>query len=77
MGMFDSVYFTCPTPKCKNRIEVQSKAGECILETFDEDYVPYEIAKDIKGDPAYCPVCKKHFRVVDDSDFANVRMKLE
>lgn len=55
MGMFDSVYLRCP--KCNDTVEVQSKAGECYLRTYDQDEVPTVIAADINGEEAYCKDC--------------------
>lgn len=52
MGMFDTVYFNCPS--CKARIEVQSKAGHCKLGTYKSRSVPPEIARDIHGKTVYC-----------------------
>ena len=33
MGCFNTVTMVCPN--CKNLIEIQSKRGSCMLETFD------------------------------------------
>ncbi len=63
MGMFDSVYFPCPTPRCTNDIEVQSKAGECVLASYSPDEVPVEIAIDIGGESAWCNKCERTFTV--------------
>ncbi len=52
MGMFDSVYATCP--HCDERVEFQSKAGVCELKRYHMDSVPPEIARDIDGDTEAC-----------------------
>ena len=38
MGMFNSVIYTCP--KCKCKIENQTKSGSCELETYPHYAVP-------------------------------------
>lgn len=45
MGMFDSVRGRCP--HCRKEVMLQSKAGECLLDTYDIESVPVEIAKDL------------------------------
>lgn len=62
MGLFDSVMFQCP--KCKGTVEVQSKAGDCILKEYPEDDVPTAIAADIDGEVYWCVVCSEDFRVI-------------
>ena len=52
MGMFDSVFATCPT--CDKEIEFQSKAGECRLKRYSINSVPPEIAVDISGHTETC-----------------------
>ena len=52
MGLFDSVYFTCPN--CKTEIEVQSKALDPCMYVFPPEAVPIEIANEIIGDHYPC-----------------------
>ena len=59
MGMFDSVYVECP--HCGEKVEFQSKAGDCYLATIDQEEVPIEIANDIVGDTIYCERCDGRF----------------
>jgi NMD protein affecting ribosome stability and mRNA decay len=61
MGLFDSVYLACP--KCGLSIEVQSKAGDCLMDSYSSDTVPKRIAVDIDGDDAYCEGCGTSWRV--------------
>ncbi len=76
MGMFDRVWFKCPS--CGEDVEVQSKAGNCFLSDFDQGSVPLEIAKDIGGEPAYCRKCQNHFHVVcDDTQYDTRKMRLK
>ena len=40
MGMYDSVNYKEPCPKCaSNKVSYQSKAGRCVLDTVE----PYEV----------------------------------
>lgn len=61
MGMFDTVNFACPN--CDANVDVQSKAGDCILRDISQWDVPTNIATDICGNEAYCEACKKSFTV--------------
>ena len=45
MGMFDSVFATCP--ECHKKLEFQSKAGPCDLKRYNHKSVPAEIAQDL------------------------------
>jgi hypothetical protein len=63
MGMFDSVYFPCRTEGCEGNIEVQSKAGECVLASYSPESVPIAIAVDIAGESAWCRTCNRYFTV--------------
>ena len=62
MGLFDSVYFTCPN--CKASLEAQSKAGDCCMDTIDPYEVPVGIAKDIENKVLNCGECGRSYRVV-------------
>ena len=64
MGMFDSVIHDCPN--CSERIEWQSKAGECLLSTFPSENVPIAIAKEINGDVETCPGCGRRYKITVD-----------
>jgi len=44
MGMFDSVWFNCPN--CGERMEAQSKGGECYLNNYTPEAVPMDVALD-------------------------------
>lgn len=55
MGMYDSVWASCP--KCATNVEFQSKAGACTLAYYTLDAVPVEIAHDINGDSERCTAC--------------------
>ena len=76
MGMFDSVIGKCPTCEV-GLVEFQSKVGECILENYELDEVPINIAKDIKGDGGVCTECGEVFNIVPEEDIPEtVRMKI-
>jgi len=74
MGMFDSVYFTCP--KCNESLEVQSKADDCLLMTYTPDSVPKAIAKDINGETFACTWCGTELKVVKSKKVKTVKMKI-
>lgn len=61
MGMFDRVVFTCPS--CGASVEVQSKSGDCMLDSFGPDMVPIQIAASIEGDTVHCESCNGTFVV--------------
>lgn len=75
MGLFDEVAFTCPT--CNALILHQSKAGECILSTFDSDAVSAEVAQDILGEHAYCNACNEGFQIITHTPIATVSLTLK
>ena len=52
MGMFDRLYVSCP--ECHEDVEFQSKAGECLLESYDVVDVPVAIAIDLDGETSTC-----------------------
>lgn len=54
MGMFDSVVMRCD---CGGMIEVQSKAGDCLLRSYDAHAVPSRIAVDVNGQYGACDRC--------------------
>lgn len=56
MGMFDSVFASCP--ECLEKVEFQSKAGECRGHYYSTEAVPYVIATALEGTSRECPVCK-------------------
>lgn len=75
MGMFDSVMFRCP--ECGNRIEEQSKVGDCLLHTFDSHEVPTDIAADIDKCVVFCENCKGDFVIGNVYQLqASVHMRL-
>lgn len=54
MGMFDRVWVRCD---CGNRVEFQSKAGDCCLRDYTLDDVPARIAADLIGNSERCQKC--------------------
>lgn len=61
MGCFDSVWFKCPG--CLEKVEVQSKAGDCALRSYEPLNAPTEILTDIAGRPIDCDHCGKALTV--------------
>ena len=75
MGLYDSVMFSCP--KCHEKVYVQSKAGECLLQTFLSATVPVEVASDILDQTFYC-VCGAHLVIKsDDAIVRTISMKVD
>jgi hypothetical protein len=59
---YDTVWFECP--KCKNVIKRQVRAGACLLNDYEQDSVPVEIARELASSNAvYCEWCKQKFDV--------------
>jgi len=56
MGMFDTIRIKCP--KCGNYIEEQSKAGDCLLNTYDLEEAPVALIQDVSGIEYECNSCK-------------------
>lgn len=63
MGMFDSVMAECP--RCKSRVEFQSKAGECYCNVYTIETAPREVLEDVINDPHFCSKCGEWFALID------------
>ena len=63
MGMFDSVLFDCPG--CGTELDIQSKAGNCLLNRYRMPDIPPAIAGDIINREVVCHniKCRKVFKV--------------
>jgi len=68
MGMFDSVMIPCP--KCGNKVEAQTKSGDCILAVYDfpgsgENPAPDCVMEDVnRHSPCICECgCKFHVNI--------------
>lgn len=61
MGMFDRVHVACV---CGKSNEIQSKAGECLLNDYIPSNAPREIVNDLDGEVLECRGCgqKIHFK---------------
>jgi hypothetical protein len=65
MGMFDTVYATCP--KCKNQMMDQIKHGPCDMVTYRiADEMDLDDAMLVHGSSMYCSKCKIGFDVITD-----------
>lgn len=62
MGMFDTVVTNCP--KCGERNEIQTKAGDCCLDVYEIDSVPVEIARSLDGQERWCDKCGHKYKTV-------------
>lgn len=72
MGMFDSVYASCP--RCDESVEFQSKAGECRLSGYSPNSVPIVIALDLHNSSKTCPKCNKEVTLCMLQHISNVPM---
>lgn len=62
MGMCDTVHISCP--KCNEVDEVQTKAGDCLLQEYDLDDAPPEILASLaRRDPFTCLKCGTQYKV--------------
>jgi len=64
MGMFDTVRIKCP--KCGEHIEEQSKAGDCMLNTYDLENAPPALIQDVSGIEYECYSCKAKLIVLSE-----------
>ena len=56
MGMFDSVVFDCPA--CNGAVlEIQSKAGPCVLAVYSTGAVPPSVAESVIEKSTCCQTC--------------------
>jgi endogenous inhibitor of DNA gyrase (YacG/DUF329 family) len=62
MGMYDIVMVPCPT--CGERIESQSKSGDCVLATYRLEDAPDAVLLDVnRHAPFVCAKCGTSFAV--------------
>lgn len=74
MGMSDSVWFKCPN--CGERMEAQSKGGECYMNNYNPGTVPYDVARDARiWQP--CQGCKKAYRILPVKEPELVALEIE
>lgn len=59
MGLFDSVWGSCPYEDCDGLIEWQSKALNSAMRNFPPAKVPVPIALDIENEPRPCDKCNR------------------
>ena len=60
MGMFDSVFVSCP--RCGEDNEIQTKNGKCILGRYDLVNAPPEVLLGVKGNHE-CDSCGEWFNI--------------
>jgi len=60
--MFDEVRFGCPG--CGEVIKVQSKAGDCFLNSYSSVSVPLAIAADLSKEELTCQKCGRKWEVL-------------
>lgn len=69
MGVFDSVVIRCD---CGEEVEFQSKAGDCLLETFNIVNVPPAIALDLDRQEEHC----KCGRTIKINTYSDIRLDI-
>lgn len=66
MGCYDIILFNCR--KCGAEMDAQSKSGPCMLDEFDMDSVPEDVAVDAnRHAPFVCDCGESHTFVVNPS----------
>lgn len=73
MGMFDTVVFKCS--RCGGRVELQSKAGDCILAEYSASEVPVAIAVDVQGESVKCDGCGTRMSLQPYASTLTVQMR--
>lgn len=63
MGVYDTVLVPCPN--CGEKIDFQSKSGDCTLAVYELENAPDDVLLDInRHDPHTCTKCKTKFTVI-------------
>lgn len=70
MGMFDRIYADCPT--CCKPMEFQTKAGDCVMDSFSLEDAPGPLLRDVINDPHYCRHCDQWAVLYDPAFPPNV-----
>ena len=74
MGMFDSIYFRCQD--CGEKIEAQSKSGDCALNKYDHSSVPKSVAEDANRHAPFgckCGAAYEFYGIEEESVYLKVR----
>ncbi len=74
MGVYDCIKFKCPS--CGEEIVVQSKSGECTLETYEFTSVPISVAYDANRDAPFECDCGSFWAFGNLPDFDNAEISL-
>ena len=61
MGLFDTILVPCP--KCSEKMEFQTKSGDCSLRSFDLVSAPKNMMKDVNRHAPYKCSCGAEFQV--------------
>lgn len=62
MGLYDSVNVNCW--QCGEVIELQSKSGNCIMNTYTLNDVPPDVIGGLAGEEGVCPKCGSGYKIV-------------
>lgn len=66
MGMFDSIWITCSD--CGEKVEAQSKSGDCLLNSYTPDSVPADVAIDANRHAPYTCKCGARYKFYDKNE---------
>jgi hypothetical protein len=61
MGLFDTIIIKCP--HCNGETDIQTKAGDCMLQEYDRFTVPVSIAYFINDVEQHCVHCDGVYKV--------------
>lgn len=62
MGMYDTVFFVCPDCN-EETVDIQTKDGDCCLDSFYQHAVPAHLAHGLAGSIGDCSNCGKSWEV--------------
>ena len=64
MGVYNTILVPCP--ECDNKVEFQTKTGDCSLSIYNISCAPYEDIRGIMGCSSYCRGCDNKVNINED-----------
>ena len=64
MGVYNTILVPCP--ECDNKVEFQTKTGDCSLSIYNISCAPHEDIKGILGRSNYCKECDTAVNIMKD-----------
>jgi hypothetical protein len=61
MGCYNTIFFNCPD--CGNKLEVQSKSGDCSLSDYEFEDAPLRDLTDIENEIVTCYKCNRTYKI--------------